>query len=709
MGHGNYIVLQHTIGGTTYTSVYAQLKQNSILCSVGDQVSAGQQIALSGDSGNATGPHLHFEIYEGEFRGSIKALRGQSFQYYLNNAAVLSGMTFSSHMNTSSVNYGSWIEANCTLANGVWQYNASNPSSETLTLNIDGNLNGGHYYNIAGIGQFDVYINGILDAQNVNEYNKKWPAGTSYEVRNIRADAGYLYGSSDYPLEGTLSKDSLIILYFFTKYDVVFDANGGIGAPANQVKIKGNDLTLASDTPHRTGYSFIGWATSSNAQAAEYQPNGIYSANQNVVLYAVWKSNVAINQQNFPDSTFRTYVSESFDMDKDDYLSEVEIAVITEVNVSGQSVQEPGPISSLKGIEYFSNLKTLYCANNQLTELDISANTQLEGLACGFSFGDVYLGNQLKNLDVSHNPALVTLYCDNNQLTSLNISNNTNLNVLMCSNNQLTSLDVSNNSELVWLYCWGNQLSQLDVSNNTKLMQFSCAQNQINQLDVSQNTGLVIFYCNNNQIKELNVWNCANLQELSASNNQLIELDVSNCTKLQKLLCAWNNISELDISRCMDLQSFECGANPLESLDISNNPALWHLGCFENQLTELDLSNNAALQEMWCYSNQLENLDLSNCTSLVFLSCWNNALEELNLSNNTALQRLFCYQNQLPNLDITACSDLVQLTQSSAPVIENSVVRFASETDPVWIVYDLDTPLTPKSASGYTIEYNLNG
>lgn len=123
--YGNYIVLQHTIGGTTYTSVYAQLKQNSFQCAVGDQISAGQQIALSGDSGNATGPHLHFEIYEGQFRGSIKPLRGRSFDYYKNNPTVLSGMTFSSHMNTSSVNYGSWIEANCTLTNSVWQYSGA--------------------------------------------------------------------------------------------------------------------------------------------------------------------------------------------------------------------------------------------------------------------------------------------------------------------------------------------------------------------------------------------------------------------------------------------------------------------------------------------------------------------------------------------------------------------------------------------------------
>lgn len=54
--YGNNIVLRMTDG--TYTQ-YGHL--SSIGVSVGQSVEAGRQIALSGSTGNSTGPHLHFE------------------------------------------------------------------------------------------------------------------------------------------------------------------------------------------------------------------------------------------------------------------------------------------------------------------------------------------------------------------------------------------------------------------------------------------------------------------------------------------------------------------------------------------------------------------------------------------------------------------------------------------------------------------------
>jgi murein DD-endopeptidase MepM/ murein hydrolase activator NlpD len=56
-GYGNVVILNH--GGGTRT-VYAHLSRIDV--SRGDAVRARQVIALSGRSGNATGPHLHFEI-----------------------------------------------------------------------------------------------------------------------------------------------------------------------------------------------------------------------------------------------------------------------------------------------------------------------------------------------------------------------------------------------------------------------------------------------------------------------------------------------------------------------------------------------------------------------------------------------------------------------------------------------------------------------
>lgn len=54
---GNYIVIKHSNG---LSSIYAHLSKINV--SLGDFVSAGQEIAKVGQTGQATGPHLHFEI-----------------------------------------------------------------------------------------------------------------------------------------------------------------------------------------------------------------------------------------------------------------------------------------------------------------------------------------------------------------------------------------------------------------------------------------------------------------------------------------------------------------------------------------------------------------------------------------------------------------------------------------------------------------------
>lgn len=55
--YGNAIVIKHA--NNTY-SQYAHLSK--IQVKIGQKVAVGQQIALSGNTGNSSGPHLHFEI-----------------------------------------------------------------------------------------------------------------------------------------------------------------------------------------------------------------------------------------------------------------------------------------------------------------------------------------------------------------------------------------------------------------------------------------------------------------------------------------------------------------------------------------------------------------------------------------------------------------------------------------------------------------------
>ena len=55
--YGNAVVIKH---GNGIYSQYAHLSRVNV--KVGQVVATGQNIALSGNTGNSSGPHLHFEI-----------------------------------------------------------------------------------------------------------------------------------------------------------------------------------------------------------------------------------------------------------------------------------------------------------------------------------------------------------------------------------------------------------------------------------------------------------------------------------------------------------------------------------------------------------------------------------------------------------------------------------------------------------------------
>jgi len=72
---GNHVILD--LGAQRY-AFYAHLQPASIRVKVGDRVKQGQPLAKLGNSGNTTGPHLHFHVMDG-----ISPLASQGVPYVL--------------------------------------------------------------------------------------------------------------------------------------------------------------------------------------------------------------------------------------------------------------------------------------------------------------------------------------------------------------------------------------------------------------------------------------------------------------------------------------------------------------------------------------------------------------------------------------------------------------------------------------------------
>ena len=280
-------------------------------------------------------------------------------------------------------------------------------------------------------------------------------------------------------------------------------------------------------------------------------------------------SNVVFNDQTFPDEKFRTYLKENFSSrgftEEGVSISSENLASIYTIDVRAKG------ITSLKGIEWFTSLTTLYCNGNfGLSALDVSNNTELRTLVCTQS--------PIGVLDLSANNYITQLQCSQCGLDELNVSNLANLTTLRCDNNNLTSLDLSNNASLSVLYCHNNRITALDLSNNRALTELYCMVNKLTQLDLTNNVNLKRLDCN--------------------ANTDLVSIDVTKCPELTFLNC------------------FNCD---LPTIDVSKNLKLAGLGIQGNELTELDVSKNTELTTLVCYMNHLTELDLTGLTKLSFV------------------------------------------------------------------------------------------
>ncbi len=279
-------------------------------------------------------------------------------------------------------------------------------------------------------------------------------------------------------------------------------------------------------------------------------------------------SKIAIDANHFPDENFRNYLKSNTDIDKnqDGYLTTTEIADTRTINVRDLGIE------SLEGVEIFTNLKYLYCANNKL-----------------------------KSVDVSGNKKLIILFCNHNQITTLDLSNNTQLENLACYHNQLKALDVTKLINLTNLDCDSNQITELDLSKNSKLEELSCEFNALKSLDLSYNTSLTSLYCGNNYITSLNVSNCKNLLNLLCDDNQLTSLDITLLSQLTWLSCRENMLTELDLSKNVNLTRLDCSYCGLTTLDLSHNTALQSVGLGKNPMACLDVSMLPKLKTFSAY------------------------------------------------------------------------------------------------------------
>ena len=202
-----------------------------------------------------------------------------------------------------------------------------------------------------------------------------------------------------------------------------------------------------------------------------------------LLLTTAAQADVVIDEKNFPDEAFRSVIA-NMPEGKDGILTDEEIAGIEELNALWDS---PNEVYSLKGIEFFTNLKTFDLAYRHIRELDFSANKKLEFIRMNLL--------PLEKINLKGLTSLKYFICQRAALSELDVSDCTELEFLCCNDCSLKILNLSNNINLKEVELWDNQLTSLDLSNNTNLEKINCCYNQLSSLILPQSDKLTDVKC----------------------------------------------------------------------------------------------------------------------------------------------------------------------------------------------------------------------
>lgn len=157
------------------------------------------------------------------------------------------------------------------------------------------------YYNNSKIGSFTVNSSSAssgFKSLGSSRYlmsvstNRTMEPDDTISVECDGSNGGFVDGSSRciYLMNATVYSNNATNIITLS-----YSANGGTGAPASQeleLDSSGSaEFTVSKTTPTRSGYTFLGWHTSSSATSPIYYGGNTITLSEDDKLYAVWQKN----------------------------------------------------------------------------------------------------------------------------------------------------------------------------------------------------------------------------------------------------------------------------------------------------------------------------------------------------------------------------------------------------------------------------------
>lgn len=371
-------------------------------------------------------------------------------------------------------------------------------------------------------------------------------------------------------------------------------------------------------------------------------------------------------------------------------------------------------LKEISNLSITSNLITLECHSNNLTNLNITPLIHLKSLNC--SLNSLL---QIDGLEYCHN--LISLNCYGNHLLYLDLKNLNNLKNLNCSYNNLSSIyHVENGNQLERLICKKNkinlinlfglhELKVLDLGDNLlksenilsldhciELEYFSIRNNFIKDINVSRMKYLRTLNVENNQIESIQgIYFCSNVEYLNCNDNKIKSIYIGSLENLVEFYCCNNSFSNthciFGIELCEKLKKLTISQNDFYEIKLNNNVSLSELNIEENFFSstsfyyftswieleylnisdnfwkeELDVSSFSNLKILKCCKNKLKKIvGLENCSQLETLHACDNELEVIHLYKKEKLKVILLKNNKLSGINLKECFSLESIDISN--------------------------------------------
>ena len=200
--------------------------------------------------------------------------------------------------------------------------------------------------------------------------------------------------------KGSIGVMTLYAKWTANNYTVNFDANGGTGSMTAQTFTYGISQALSENKFIRTGYDFVGWATSANGNVT-YKDSQDYSIGaENVTLYAIWRDIISFKKIETVSITgsetwtpeSKVFISERVVNLKAFYMSDHEVTQAEWKDVMGSAPSDMAPAdgnADNNPVNYVSWYDAIVYCNKRSIKEGLTPCYTINGFTNPDDWGDV--------------------------------------------------------------------------------------------------------------------------------------------------------------------------------------------------------------------------------------------------------------------------------------------------------------------------------